>query len=140
MDRKGYLLIEIIFALALFGVTAGVVTNGFLIGLRLREKADTNRNEAVVTTMLINRINRMPTSNNAPNAPNAPTTIRSEIEMHFGKEKWRLKIAPGSQYLVGGTFPKLFACDIKVAQIEDFNGNKIASPEEKEYHIFRHIP
>jgi hypothetical protein len=125
MRRKGYLLIEIVFALSLFALVAGVVSQGFLFGLKLYKKSkNNNSNEGVITTLLINRIKE--------------PKVGDLIEMTFGQESWRLRIDELTK--VARISNSLNALAIKVSKTIDAKGNPVAAPEEKEYHIFRYFP
>ncbi|MDR1906852.1 MAG: hypothetical protein LBQ03_01375 [Puniceicoccales bacterium] len=124
MNRKGYLLIEVIFGLSLFALVAGVVTQGFLVGLKLfREAGGTDPNEAVITTLLINRIKT--------------TTTGTPIKMHFGSEEWQIKVDTAEN--IKNISPQLYALNIGIAKVVNAQGKSIASPIEKKYHIFRYL-
>jgi hypothetical protein len=125
MDRKGYLLIEVIFGLSLFAMIAGIVTHGFLIGLRLFREARTDSSEAVVTMLLINRIKR----NNAARGTNIPIKL--------GREEWQLNIENAN--LVANNVPDLWALGVAIAKLKDSAGNNVPL-EEKKYNIFRYLP
>jgi hypothetical protein len=124
MDRKGYLLIEIIFGLSLFALVAGVVTQGFLIGLKLYRDAGTDSNEAVITMLLINRIKKATSG--------ATTSIK------LNEEEWQVRIENASE--LAKALPGLWALNINVAKIKDSKGNNVQPLEEKKYNIFRYLP
>ncbi|MDR0740736.1 MAG: hypothetical protein LBF34_03440 [Puniceicoccales bacterium] len=124
MDRKGYLLIEVILGLSVFALAAGVVTHGFLLGLNLHKNAGIDSNEAVVTTLLINRIKQ--------------ATVGTTFSIKLDKEEWELKLEKANA-ITTGVLSNLWALDISVAKIKDFKGNGVLR-EEKKYSIFRYLP
>ncbi|MDR3317614.1 MAG: prepilin-type N-terminal cleavage/methylation domain-containing protein [Puniceicoccales bacterium] len=125
-DRKGYLLIEVIIGLSIFALVTGVVTQGFLTGLKLYGEADdADPNESVVAPMLINRITNK-------------TDLNAPIEIGLGKEKWKVEVKAKNQ--ISSVSQKLYALDIGITKSIDLNGRNIDPPLEKAYHIFRYMP
>lgn len=116
-------MIEVIVGLSLFALVTGIVTEGFLIGLKLYKDADVDPNEAVITTMLINRI-----KNNTTKAT-----------MHFiGQEEWDIEVKNPINPISGTA--KLYALNISIAKLKDSHGNAVTPIEKKEYNIFRYLP
>ncbi|MDR1435546.1 MAG: hypothetical protein LBI77_04045 [Puniceicoccales bacterium] len=127
MNRRGYLLIEVIIGLSIFALTTGAITQGFLLGLKMYKMTDSvDPNEAVITTTLINRIK------------SSMDPTGSSIVMKFGKnETWKLELRQKTS--VANISPSLCYLKIVVTKTRDSEGTKIDQPEEKEYTIFRHL-
>lgn len=126
VKRRGYLLIEVIIGLSIFALFAGVVTQGFLVGLKLYgETDDTDPNAGVIAAVLTNRIK----SSMGP---------ETSLEMGFDSEKWKMDIKAKSQ--ISNISQKLYAFSVNVAKITDTQGNRLDHALPQEYHIFRYLP
>ncbi|MDR0590653.1 MAG: prepilin-type N-terminal cleavage/methylation domain-containing protein [Puniceicoccales bacterium] len=126
VKRRGYLLIEVIIGLSIFALFAGVVTQGFLVGLKLYGEADdADPNAGVIAAVLANRIK----SSTGPD---------TSIEMGFDAEKWKMDIRAKGQ--VSNISQKLYAFSVNVAKIADIQGNRSDRAAPQEYHIFRYLP
>ncbi|MDR1303242.1 MAG: type II secretion system GspH family protein [Puniceicoccales bacterium] len=124
--RRGYLLIEVIIGLSIFALFAGVVTQGFLVGLKLYGEADeADPNAGVIAAVLTNCIK----SSMGPDA---------SIEMGLDAEKWKMDIKAKSQ--VPNISQKLYAFSVNVAKTADSQGNRSDQATHQEYHIFRYLP
>jgi hypothetical protein len=124
--QRGYLLIEVIIGLSIFALVAGVVTQGFLVGLKLYGEADdADPNEGVITAILTNRIK-------------SSMGTDASMEMGLGSEKWKMDIKGKNQ--VPNVSQKLYALNVSVTKITDSQGNRIDHPTSQTYSIFRYIP
>ncbi|MDR2807149.1 MAG: prepilin-type N-terminal cleavage/methylation domain-containing protein [Puniceicoccales bacterium] len=126
MNRRGYLLIEVIIGLSIFALVAGVVTQGFLVGLDLYKNAsDADPNEGIIATILVNRIKNS-------------MSAGSSFEIGLGQEKWKLTLKEKTP--IASISPQLYALAISIAKIAERGSDKpIDKPIEKEYAIFRHF-
>jgi hypothetical protein len=124
--RRGYLMIEVIIGLSIFALVAGVVTQGFLVGLKLYSDVDDgDPQESVITFILTNRIK-------------SSMGTDASMEAGFGSEKWKMEIKAKNQ--IANIGQKLYAFNVSVAKIVDSQGNRIDRPQAQEYHIFRYLP
>ncbi|MDR2201125.1 MAG: hypothetical protein LBN94_03390 [Puniceicoccales bacterium] len=130
MNRKGYLLIEIIIGLSIFLLAAAAITQGILVGLKIHQGISArDPNEALIATSLINCFH--------PINPRNPINAR-EFSMEFMAdsnilEKWEIKSSQSEQS--GTSIPKLYALNIHIQKVEP----KPEGPQTT-YPVFRYFP
>lgn len=132
MKRDGYLLIELIIAISIFGLLAGVATQGILLGLAMNSHTPEIRegNTTVLTNCLINKIRK------ATATPGNTVALKHPTANDRGNEEWSLKIndVKSPSNLIGGSVPikNLYSLDVEIKNLKDITAKK--------YTIFRYLP
>ena len=91
---RAFLLIEVIFALSLFAIFAGAITQGFMTGLNVRNQSDANLdpNDLIKINLLIDRIQSEHSKNNSSDIKVEAEFPTSDKTLQKDAEKWTLTV------------------------------------------------
>lgn len=128
--NKAFLLIEVIVALSIFALLAGAITQGFLTGMKMRSSVEVRdeSNEAVITNMLINKIEK---TSLPPASKPIKVSIPLEGEKKDQEDTWQLVVKESKKIFASNN---LYALKVEISKTP-------SSPGEtpKVYNIFRYI-